>query len=178
MHIEAHAGAGWLLAELSRGDRRLRAWIMWAALLPDLDGLAWFGGFPCYLAYHHRLTHTLCFSLLVTVLAVISCSSHRLKALVFTQLAFYTHYFGDYLFTRYPLYWLWPISNREFFWDKALSLGHPVNQYLLWASAAIMLILSIYYKRTPLEAISVRLDRFVVGSFGNVFASLIRKKDS
>ena len=167
-----------MLAELSRGDRRLRAWIMWAALLPDLDGLTYLGGFQLYLAYHHRLTHTLLFSLLVTVLAVISCTSHRLKALVFTQLAFYTHYFGDYLFTRFPLYWLWPMSGREYFWNKALSLAHPVNQYLLYCGVLSMLILSVYRKRTPLEAISVRLDRYVVGSFRNVFAALMKKKGS
>jgi hypothetical protein len=108
MNIFAHASVGWLLAEAGRGDPRFRRCVFFSAVLPDLDGFNYLFGSMDSLEQHHVWTHNLCFSLLISGLAM--------------------------LYGR-PR------------WFRPLGL---------------MVLLSLIFKRTPLEAFSPRLDRALV----------------
>ena len=158
----AHASLGWMLAEAGRGDRAFRAAVLAAALAPDLDGLTVLLGTAAYDHYHHLLSHNALFSLLVSLVAVALCRRSILKVFLFTQLAFYTHYFGGYFFTKYPLYWLYPFSDRPFFTENSVWVGHPVNQVLNFAFLLFLGLVAWRTGRTPLEVLSPNLDRRIV----------------
>lgn len=55
MYGQTHAGLGWVIGVLpSASDRRLRAWCVAAALLPDLDAGAMIFGMDAYVRRHHK----------------------------------------------------------------------------------------------------------------------------
>ena len=109
MNSEAHLALGWILAHCAGTEtRRFRAIVTVAALAPDVDVLSYAGGMHAYATLHHALGHNVFFSIAFSVGALffaridgsLRCA---MKIVLFTQLAFYSHYFGDYFFTRFPL---------------------------------------------------------------------------
>ena len=162
MFIYTHAGVGWALAEAGKSDRRFRAAVFFASVLPDLDGLLYFFGQRLYTAYHHMWTHGLLFSVVVSLVAAWACKTSRLKTLVFTQLAFYSHYVGDYFFTQWGLYYFWPFSDKMFYFQHAVWLQHPLNYGLVGMAVLLVAALAVRYKRTPVEVISPALDERIV----------------
>ncbi|MHC4253973.1 MAG: metal-dependent hydrolase, partial [Planctomycetota bacterium] len=145
MQLEAHAGIGWILAQAatlrsdatdadprpvgrnsahrsgcSGADRRLRGAILLAAVLPDVDAASYLFDQLAYLRYHHVVGHNLFFGLAVSAAAAWFCRGRRLRALVFTQLAFWAHFFGDYFFTVYAISYLYPVSNVQILFERAL----------------------------------------------------------
>jgi membrane-bound metal-dependent hydrolase YbcI (DUF457 family) len=165
MLVPAHAGLGWFLGNISRGDRRVRGWVFLAAVLPDLDGISAVFGQVAYDHYHHLWTHGLLFSLIMSTMALWHCRGHRLKAVAYTQLAFYSHYFGDYFFTHYALAYLWPFSARRFYNIHAVWVGHPVNYIFVAIALAYFVYVAARYKRTPVEIVSPAFDEHFVRMF-------------
>ncbi len=165
MMLPAHGGLGWFLAHTTSSNRCFRGAVFLAAVLPDIDGVSALFGQIAYVKYHHVLGHNFLFSLVVSFAAVYFCKEMRLKTFLFTQLAFYSHYFGDYFFTCYSLQYLYPISSRSFSYSKSVWLGHPINFIFLGASVVLVIIIGIWYKRTPIEIISPELDKRIVNIF-------------
>jgi membrane-bound metal-dependent hydrolase YbcI (DUF457 family) len=165
MYIYAHGAIGWGLAEAGGGSRRLRHVVFLSSLAPDLDGLSLLFGEIAYGSYHHRITHSLLFSIVVSVVAVVYCRQEKLKALSLTQLAFYLHYFGDYFFTKWPSVFFYPFSEAEFNFSHSVWLGHPVNHLFNLLSVASIFALGWRFKRTPFEVISPKLDKRVCNLF-------------
>jgi len=158
MLIPVHAGIGWMLAEAGQGSRRFRQMVLAASVLPDLDGLFTFYSQTLYETYHDRITHSLLFSLLVSCIACFLCRKEKIKVLVFTQIAFYLHYFGDYFLSGWQLAYWFPFSRTTYVSGHSLWLGHPVN-YVLWlVSLVIIVIMAWRLKRSPFEALSAKLD--------------------
>jgi hypothetical protein len=158
MQIFAHAGIGWGLAEAGRGSRRFRQAVFLSAVLPDLDGLSVLFGLSAFSEYHDRLTHSLAFSLVLSALAAAACPRERLKAVAFTQLGFYSHYFGDYYLSGWPLAYWFPFNATEYASSHALWLWHPVNYLLSLASVCLIAFLGWRLHRTPFEVVSAPLD--------------------
>lgn len=159
MHIFAHAGIGWILAETGRGDRRFRQAVFLSSLLPDLDGLTLLCGFEAYGIYHDRITHSIPFAIIVSVVACLLCRQYRSRSALFTQLAFFSHILGDYFLSGWPIALWFPFSRAEIESRHALWLGHPVNHLLNLVAVAIMVWMGWRFKRTPFEVLSVSLDR-------------------
>jgi len=158
MLIPVHAGIGWMLAEAGRGTRRFRQAVLLASILPDLDGLLTFYNQTLYETYHDQVTHSLLFSLVVSGVAAMFCRKEWIKVLMFTQIAFYVHYFGDYVFSGWTLAYWFPFSTKVFFFKYAFWLGHPIN-YALWLISFVIIVFMAWrLKRTPFEALSARLD--------------------
>lgn len=134
-------------------------------MLPDLDAASYLFGAETYLRYHHVLAHNLVFSLAVSLVATWLCRGRRLRAFLFTQLAFYTHFFGDYFLTVYPLKPFYPFSDAEFLFENAVSLGHPLNIVLAYGGIALFFVLAFLCKRTPVELFSPGLDERLVNMF-------------
>jgi membrane-bound metal-dependent hydrolase YbcI (DUF457 family) len=158
MQIFAHAGIGWILAEAGRGDRRFRQAVFWSALLPDLDGFSLLLGVESYQCYHDRITHSIPFAVLVSALAAAFCRGYRLRAVVFTQLAFVSHILGDYFLSGWPIALWFPFSRAEILNTHALWLGHPVNHALSLLAVVCMAGMGWRLKRTPFEVFSAAFD--------------------
>jgi hypothetical protein len=167
MNTEAHLAAGWILAHLggSAGARRFRALVTFAAVAPDLDAAAYVLGERAYATCHHAVGHNVFFSLLVSAGSVALARGHRWKVFLFTQLAFYSHYYGDYFFTRFPLEFFWPLSHKGYVYSYRIGLDHPVNLVLSYLSFIVIIAMAVAYKRTPVELLSPELDRRLVNLF-------------
>lgn len=168
MNTETHLAVGWILAHLGGGHqtRGFRAAVTFAAVAPDLDALSYVLGRVAYGHIHHALGHNVFFSLAVTAAAIGFCRHSRWwKIFLFTQLAFYSHYFGDYFFTKFPLVFWWPISDREYLGPWRFGLDHPVNNALSYLSFMVFIVMAMIYRRTPIEIISPALDQRIVNLF-------------
>jgi membrane-bound metal-dependent hydrolase YbcI (DUF457 family) len=162
VNTEAHLAVGWALAQFGggRSSRAIRAAVTIAAIAPDADALAWVFGPEIYAESHHSLGHNVFFSLLVSATAVWLCRPHSWwRILLLTQAAFYLHYFGDYYFTRFPLVYFWPLSEREFLGPWRFGLDHPVNTLLSYLSLAMLAGSAAVLGRTPIELVWPTLDQ-------------------
>jgi membrane-bound metal-dependent hydrolase YbcI (DUF457 family) len=166
VNTEAHLAAGWILAHAAGPeDRRFRTIVTLSAVLPDVDALSYVFGVEAYGHIHHHLGHNVFFSLLVSAASVWLYPKKRWKVFWFTQLAFYSHYFGDYFFTKFPLAYFWPASDAEFVYSYKIGLDHWINDLLSYLSFVVFIVMGIIYKRTPIEMISPELDRRIVNLF-------------
>lgn len=184
-----HFLTGWALANTARLDRRERALVTLAAVVPDVDGL---GFIPEWLTrgsshpilwfsqYHHAL-HTLLFAMLVTVAAVLFLKSplllrkdgaHQRSVLttaVFVFGAFHVHLLEDVVGSRGPDGYAWPIPYLQPFssawnwtWSGQWGLNAWPNVVITCALIAVMLWIAVKRGRTPLEFASRRADEAVV----------------
>src|SRR4051794_31001621 len=171
MNIEAHLAAGWVLAHCAgrdaRGSRAFRGAVTFAAIAPDLDTISYLFGERAYATYHHAVGHNLFFGLLVCIglTALPLFRGRRGAVFLFTQLAFYSHYFGDYYFTRFPLEAFWPISHNGYIHSYRIGLDHPVNLFLSYLSFVLIIVLGAIFGRTPMEFLSPELDQRLVNLF-------------
>ncbi len=113
-----HFLMGWAVANSAPSlDKRERAMVTWASVVPDIDGLGivadwltrnsshplnWWGG------YHHILAHNLCFALIVAVIAAI-IARQRVKISLLVLLSFHLHLLADLVGARGPDGDHWPI---------------------------------------------------------------------
>lgn len=167
MHLESHAGLGWLLGNVAPGtDRRLRGWAVAAAVLPDVDAVAYLFGPEAYGRYHHTFGHNVFLGLAVAAAAALhhrgAGARRALVAASLVAVAFATHLLTDMKLSAYAVHLLWPVSDRGFEFVPNLGLGAPVNTFLAYASFATAALIAFLLRRTPLELVSGRLDARVV----------------
>jgi membrane-bound metal-dependent hydrolase YbcI (DUF457 family) len=166
MNTEAHLAAGWILAHAAGAeDRRFRTLVTLAAVLPDVDALSYVLGPETYGHIHHSLGHNVFFSLIVSAASACLYPTKRRKVFWWTQIAFYSHYFGDYFFTKFPLLYFWPASHAEFVYSYKIGLDHWVNDLLSYLSFLVIIVYGMIYHRTPVEMLSPELDRRIVNLF-------------
>lgn len=166
MNTEAHLAAGWVLAHCAPNTtRKFRGLITLAAVIPDIDALTYIGGERAYACCHHAWGHNVFFNFLVSLGCTYLLRGRRLEAFVLSQLAFYSHYFGDYYFTRFPIQFFWPISTHGYIHSYRIGLDHPINIFLSYFSFVLMIAMAFVWKRTPIELVSPELDKRVVNLF-------------
>ena len=71
----------------------------------------------------------------------------------------------DAYFTRYPVYWLWPLNRDRWLCPEGMWLGAWPNEALVYVAMASVIPLALWRKVTPLDVFWPRLDRIVVGAF-------------
>jgi len=170
MHPEAHAGVGWLIGVLApSSDRRLRNWCLVAALLPDIDAAAYLFGPVAYMNYHHTFGHNIFLGLACTAAAALHHRGAGVRRAVLAAgivaLAFAAHILGDMKLSAYPVVLFWPLSHAEYEIPLNYALGAPINTWLFYASFALVPVLALWRKVTPLDVIATRLDRIFIGFF-------------
>jgi hypothetical protein len=170
MHLEAHAGLGWAIGVLAPGsDRRLRNVCVAAALIPDVDAVTYLFGYQAYADYHHTFGHNVFVGLALAGLAVWwhrdRPAKRRALAAGLAALAFASHLLTDAWFTRYPVYPWWPFSRQEFLFEGGVGLVAPINVTLIYASFALVFVLALLKRVTPLDVFSPGLDRLFLGFF-------------
>ena len=87
-----------------------------------------------------------------------ACKGERGKALLFTQAGFYSHYFGDFFLSGWPLGYWFPFQMTTYTFAGALDLGSPVNYALCAAAVLLFAYTGWRFHRTPFEVLSPRLD--------------------
>ncbi len=172
-----HFLSGWVFANCFDLDRRDRALITWATVVPDLDGIGaiaevltrnsdhpwmWFS------QYHHSL-HTLWFALFCAMLsAVIARRRWFTCALVFA--AFHLHLLGDLLGARgpdgyaWPIPYLWPIRSVSLSWSGEWPLNSWQNLVITLVLLGISAWIIRMKGRSPVEPFSLSADRAVVAA--------------
>jgi len=166
MNTEAHLAIGWILAHAGGQEtRRFRQLVVISALASDIDVLAIFGGTQTYARYHHTIGHNVFFSFLLSGVCVLLYRQKPWKMALFSQLGFYTHYFGDYFFTRFPIQFFWPMSYRTYIYSYRIGLDHPINLVFGYLSFLSFILMAMWFKRTPMELISPKLDERIVNLF-------------
>jgi inner membrane protein len=167
-----HFLSGWVLANCVRLDRKDRAIVTLACVVPDVDGL---GIVPELLTrnsahpllwftlYHHAL-HTLAFALVVMLIAA-ALATERWKTSLLAFVCFHVHLIEDVMGSRGPDGYQWPISYLKPFSD-VLQLSWA-GQWCLdgWQNIVItvaLLFVTIWlaWRRgfSPVEMISERAD--------------------
>lgn len=125
-----HFLSGWVFANCFRLNRRERAVVTLACIVPDVDGLGIVPEvltrnsshpFPWFSLYHHSL-HTLLFAATVSLVALVLCRRWTTAALTFAS--FHLHLFEDLLGSRGPGGDQWPIPYLRPFSDHVQLVWH------------------------------------------------------
>jgi inner membrane protein len=171
-----HFLTGWVLANCAELNRKDRALVTLACVIPDIDGLGivpeiltrhsphpllWFS------LYHHSL-HNLAFALMVAALAF-AFATRKWTTGLLVLLSFHLHLFEDVLGSRGPDGDQWPIPYLAPF-SSVLQLTWRGQWGLnAWPNIMFTIILSLItfwlaWRRgfSPLEMLSARADASLV----------------
>ncbi len=177
---------GWTVAQAAQLDRRDRAIVCLAGIIPDLDGagflaeiftrnsahpLTWWSD------YHHVLGHNLGFALVVSALALAFGHRRRITAAL-AALSFHLHLFCDLVGARGPDGYQWPLPYLLPFsqaWNLAWSGQWALNAWPNVMLTFVLLALALYWAwqrgYSPVELISGRADRAVVDALRKRFGT-------
>ncbi|ETX05472.1 MAG: hypothetical protein ETSY2_22750 [Candidatus Entotheonella gemina] len=165
-------------------NRRERAAITLASVVPDLDGLGIVAEVLTRSSerpllwrsdYHHVLGHNLCGTLLVAVISgLLATRRRRTAGLAF--LGFHLHLLGDLIGGRglegfqWPIHYLYPFSQSwQWTWAGQWALNAWPNMVL---TAALLLVTGLVaWKRgvSPLELVSTAANQVVVSTLRRRF---------
>lgn len=173
-----HLLTGWAVANAVPSlTKRDRAFVTWASVVPDLDGL---GIVAEYLTrnsahpllwwsdYHHVLGHNLGLGLLLLVMAAL-CAHDKSITPLLVLFSFHLHLLGDLLGARgpdgeqWPIPYLLPFSNSaSWTWSGQWALNAWPNMLI----TAVLIACAIVWARqrgfSPLELFSSKAnDAFV-----------------
>lgn len=172
-----HFFSGWVLANCAKLERRDRALVTIACVIPDIDGLGilpelltrhsmhpllWFS------LYHHSL-HNLAFALIVAALAF-ALATRRWTTAIFALLSFHLHLFEDVLGSRGPDGDQWPIPYLSPFsqalpWTWSGQWGLNAWPNIVLTITLLLITFWLAWRRgfSPLEMISLKADAAFVG---------------
>ena len=184
MNPATHLLAGWLVANMDHLERKDRALVTLAGVIPDADGLGILTGIvsqnqglglELYGQYHHVLAHNVFFGLL---LAATGYALSKKKGLTtcLVLLSFHIHLLGDLLSGRGPDGTVWTISYLfpvltavQFSWSGQWELNAWPNVVI--TAIALLLILYLAWRRgySPVNLFSVKADGAVVAALRSRF---------
>ena len=192
MHPVTHLLFSWTIANVVPLQKRDRALVTIAGVIPDVDGmglvaelitrnsdrmLAW------YSEFHHLLAHNIGFAILVFI-STLALARQRLMTVGLAIISFHLHLVGDLLGSGGPDGYQWPISYLLPFWSGWQATWAGQWQLNAWPNVAlsiILLALTLYlaWKRgySPVELIATSADRIFVESLRNRFGDPRRTKE-
>ncbi len=169
-----HFLAGWAVAHTTPLEKRDRALVTLAGVIPDLDGFGlivdlatrhatdWWGRF------HHELGHNMGFCLLVTLVFGAMARRHSATALL-VFISFQLHLLGDLVGARGPEgeQWAIPIlqplaSEPRLVWDGQWALNAWPNILITVVLLGLALRWACKRGHSPVEMISPRADAVLV----------------
>jgi hypothetical protein len=179
MHPITHLLTGWTVAETARLERRDRALVTLAAVLPDADGLGLVAELatgdsdrPLYWwsEYHHVLCHNVGFGLLLVAGAALLAVRRKTTA-VLVAVAFHLHLLGDLIGSRGPDGYQWPIpyllpfSDRwRLVWGGQWALNAWPNVLLTSVLLASTLYLAWRRGYSPVGLLSKKADAALIAT--------------
>jgi hypothetical protein len=185
-----HFLIGWVAANSADLNRRERAAVAIAGVIPDIDGLGLVAEIATrgsarplmwWSEYHHVLGHNVGFCLVVTVVGFALATKRWLTAAL-VCLSFHLHVLCDLIGARgpdgdqWPIPYLLPFSSAwQWTWSGQWALNAWPN--LLITALALGITLHLARKRgySPLEMVSSRADQTVVEALRRRFPLLPEK---
>ena len=177
MNPIAHLLVSWTVAETAPLERRDRAIVTLAGVVPDADGLGILVELPTkntehplywWSEYHHTLGHNLTLAAIVGVTAL-ALSQRRLMTASLAFVTFHLHLACDLVGARGPDGFQWPIPYLYPFSDEVQwtwSGQWELNAWPNVAIGAVLLGVTLYlaWRRgySPLEMVSETADRVFV----------------
>jgi inner membrane protein len=178
-----HFFMGWVVANtVPTLSKRDRAFVTWASVVPDIDGLGIIAEkltqnsrHPLFWCsnYHHVLGHNLCFALLVSTIAAIF-ANQKIKATLLVFLSFHLHLLADLVGARgpdgdqWPMTYLLPFSNRlQLTWSGQWALNAWPNEVITAVLIGITVWLAWRRGFSPLEMFSTKADAVFVRTLRN-----------
>jgi len=174
----AHFLASWLAANCGGANRRDRAIITVAGLLPDLDGLGYFPEWLTastahpvfwYSNWHHILFHN-ALAGIICAAAALALAKQRWKAALLARGAFHLHLLMDLAGARGPdgdqwaIPYLLPCSEAwQWTWSGQWALDSWINRAIGVALLAAVVGLARWRGFSPFEMISPRADGACIG---------------
>jgi hypothetical protein len=187
-----HLLIGWVTANAASLNRRERAVVTIAGVIPDADGLGLVAEIATrnsshplmwWSEYHHVLGHNIGFCLLVT-LTGFALATRRWLTAALVCVSFHLHLLGDLVGARGPDGEQWPIPYLSPFspaWQWTWAGQWALNGWpnLLITAAALGVTLHLAWKRgfSPLELVSSRADAALVETLRRRFPFVPRKSD-
>jgi len=183
-----HFFTGWVFANCFDLERRDRAIVTLACVVPDIDGLGivpelltrnsahpllWFS------EYHHSL-HNLTFALAISILAF-ALAAQKWKTALLALISFHLHLFEDVLGSRGPDGYQWPIPylapfshSVRFLWRGQWGLNAWPN--IVLTVVLLMITLWLVWRRgfSPLEMISTKADTVLVAALRRRYPTSLR----
>ncbi|MBI5695230.1 MAG: metal-dependent hydrolase [Nitrospirae bacterium] len=180
MNPLTHVLAGWAAANLAPLDRRGRAAVTLAGVIPDMDGLGLIAEeltkdsvrpLTWWSDYHHVVSHNLAFGLLVAAACAWSAKARRGAVAALAFLSFHVHVLCDIAGAggpdgeHWPIPYLWPFTSRVMLEWRGQWL---INAWQNVVITALLLCVVFYiaWRRgySPLEMVSARADAALVGA--------------
>jgi inner membrane protein len=183
-----HFFSGWIFANCFDLNRRDRAIVTLACVVPDIDGLGiipelltrnaahpllWFS------EYHHSL-HNLTFALVISIVAF-ALAAQKWQTGVLAFLSFHLHLFEDILGSRGPDGYQWPIAylapfshSVQIVWSGQWGLNAWPNVALTITLLLIALWLAWRRGFSPLEMISTKADAVLVSALRRRYPRSLR----
>jgi len=177
MNPVSHFLISWVIANTGGLQKRERAAVVAAGIVPDVDGLGivaekltqnWEEPLLWWSDYHHVLGHNLGFGLLVTLCCALAVKQ-RLKTAALAFVAFHVHLFCDIVGARGPDGDQWPIpyllpfrDALQITWSHQWPLNAWPNFVITGAALAVTFYLAAGRGFSPLEMVSANADRAFV----------------
>ena len=169
---------GWAVANSAPSlDKRERALVTWASVVPDVDGLGIVADsltrnsshpLNWWADYHHILAHNLCFALIVAVVAAV-LAEQRVKTTFLVLLSFHLHLLADLVGARGPDGEQWPIpyllplmKEVQLTWSGQCALNAWPNFVVTAVLIGIAIILARARGFSALEMFSSNADAIFV----------------
>ena len=176
---------GWAVANAVPSlTKRDRAFVTWASVVPDIDGLGiiaekltqhsshplnWWSN------YHHMLGHNLGFALFVSIVAAIF-ARQKIKTTLLVLFSFHLHLLADLVGARgpdgdqWPLPYLLPFSKQlQLTWSGQWALNAWPNMVITASLIGIAVMLARQRGFSPLEMFSAKADAAFVRALRNRF---------
>jgi inner membrane protein len=180
-----HFFMGWAVANAVPSlTKRDRAFVTWASVVPDIDGLGiiaekltqnsshplnWWSN------YHHMLGHNLGFALVVSIVAAIF-ARQKIKTTLLVLFSFHLHLLADLVGARGPEGDQWPIpyllpfsKHLQLTWSGQWALNAWPNMAITAALIGIAVMLARQRGFSPLELFSAKADATFVRALRNRF---------
>ncbi len=176
---------GWAVANTDSLDRRSRALVTIAGIIPDADGLGVIPEvltrntshpLPWFSEYHHILGHNLGFAVMVTAVSALIAKTGRWKTALLVAISFHLHLLCDVIGARGPDGYQWPVpywlpfSERgQWVWTGEWALNAWPNFAITFALLLWTLWYTWHAGRSPLELVSPRADAEFVATLRRRF---------
>ena len=185
MNPVTHLLAGWIIADECKLEPRDRAFVAWACVLPDIDGIGYVIDFAnkisgraetiYYETYHHNWGHGLPAAILTAVMVYCFAIEKRKTALL-ALMTFHLHLLMDLAGSRgsspydiWPIPYLAPFSEKlTIYWSGQWPLTGWQNTTITILLMAFCLYTAIQRGNSPVILFNKRAD--------SVFVDTLRRR--
>ncbi len=185
-----HLLISWTVANTNNVDRRERALVTLAGVLPDIDGAGIIIDFfrhgsdpqlELWSKYHHVFGHNVGFGLFLVVVAF-ALSTRRWMTSLLVFICFHLHLFCDLVGSKGPDGYQWPIPYLLPFsdaWQWIWAYQWQLNAWPNFMITIFVLLLTFFLAwqkgLSPLEMVSAKVNTVFVSALRDRFGSPANK---